>query len=76
MVWEKTNLHQECGCILHWYGCVFVCVCVCVIVFATVGYIVGLGDRHVQNILIDTNSAELIHIDLGKLHPNHTHPRE
>ena len=22
-----------------------------------------------QNILIDTNSAELIHIDLGKLHP-------
>lgn len=34
---------------------------------STVGYIVGLGDRHVQNILIDTNSAELIHIDLGKL---------
>ena len=32
---------------------------------STVGYIVGLGDRHVQNILIDTNSAELIHIDLG-----------
>ena len=40
------------------------------IIFLTlVGYIVGLGDRHVQNILIDTNSAELIHIDLGKLHP-------
>ncbi|XP_028397502.1 serine-protein kinase ATM-like [Dendronephthya gigantea] len=30
-----------------------------------VGYIVGLGDRHVQNILIDCNTAELIHIDLG-----------
>jgi serine-protein kinase ATM len=30
-----------------------------------VGYILGLGDRHVQNILIDTKSAELIHIDLG-----------
>jgi len=30
-----------------------------------VGYIVGLGDRHVQNILIDTQSAEIIHIDLG-----------
>ncbi|CAN0220698.1 unnamed protein product [Lampetra fluviatilis] len=30
-----------------------------------VGYIVGLGDRHVQNILIDLNSAELVHIDLG-----------
>ena len=44
-----------------------------VIFFTVVGYVVGLGDRHVQNILIDTNSAELIHIDLGKLHPNHTH---
>jgi len=31
-----------------------------------VGYMVGLGDRHVQNILIDTNTAELVHIDLGK----------
>jgi len=31
----------------------------------TVGYILGLGDRHVQNILIDTQTAELIHIDLG-----------
>ena len=30
-----------------------------------VGYVVGLGDRHVQNILIDTNTAEFIHIDLG-----------
>ncbi|CAF0985252.1 unnamed protein product [Brachionus calyciflorus] len=30
-----------------------------------VGYIVGLGDRHVQNILIDTNSADVVHIDLG-----------
>ncbi|KAL4233543.1 hypothetical protein ACF0H5_008223 [Mactra antiquata] len=30
-----------------------------------VGYILGLGDRHPQNILIDCNSAELVHIDLG-----------
>ena len=29
------------------------------------GYIVGLGDRHVQNILIDCKTAELVHIDLG-----------
>ena len=28
-------------------------------------YIVGLGDRHIQNILIDKETAELIHIDLG-----------
>ena len=31
----------------------------------TVGYILGLGDRHVQNILVDCNTAELVHIDLG-----------
>ena len=30
-----------------------------------IGYIIGLGDRHVQNILIDKKTAEVIHIDLG-----------
>ncbi|XP_076591459.1 serine-protein kinase ATM isoform X1 [Chaetodon auriga] len=30
-----------------------------------VGYIVGLGDRHIQNILVDEQTAELVHIDLG-----------
>jgi len=30
-----------------------------------IGYIVGLGDRHAHNILIDNSTAELIHIDLG-----------
>lgn len=30
-----------------------------------VGYIVGLGDRHVQNLLIDSKTADIIHIDLG-----------
>nr|CAB3224438.1 serine-protein kinase ATM-like [Phallusia mammillata] len=30
-----------------------------------VGYVLGLGDRHVQNILVDYVTAELIHIDLG-----------
>lgn len=29
------------------------------------GYIVGLGDRHSHNILIDKTTAELVHIDLG-----------
>lgn len=29
------------------------------------GYIVGIGDRHAQNILFDKNTGELIHIDLG-----------
>ncbi|KAL6116348.1 atm [Pungitius sinensis] len=30
-----------------------------------VGYIVGLGDRHIHNILVDEQTAELVHIDLG-----------
>eukprot|EP00049_Salpingoeca_infusionum_P009450 m.158278 g.158278 ORF g.158278 m.158278 type:complete len:2964 (+) comp14338_c0_seq6:294-9185(+) len=29
------------------------------------GYIIGLGDRHPNNILIDKETAELVHIDLG-----------
>lgn len=38
----------------------------CMCFSVAVGYMVGLGDRHVQNILIDTNTAEFIHIDLGR----------
>jgi serine-protein kinase ATM len=30
-----------------------------------VGFILGLGDRHNQNILIDKSTSEVIHIDLG-----------
>jgi len=30
-----------------------------------VGHILGLGDRHPNNILIDNNTGELVHIDLG-----------
>ncbi|KAK7810840.1 LOW QUALITY PROTEIN: hypothetical protein U0070_020005 [Myodes glareolus] len=33
--------------------------------YTRIGYILGLGDRHVQNILINEQSAELVHIDLG-----------
>eukprot|EP00511_Aplanochytrium_stocchinoi_P005548 CAMPEP_0204824758 /NCGR_PEP_ID=MMETSP1346-20131115/2752_1 /ASSEMBLY_ACC=CAM_ASM_000771 /TAXON_ID=215587 /ORGANISM="Aplanochytrium stocchinoi, Strain GSBS06" /LENGTH=472 /DNA_ID=CAMNT_0051952089 /DNA_START=1 /DNA_END=1419 /DNA_ORIENTATION=- len=36
-----------------------------VAVNSIVGYIMGIGDRHTQNILIDKLSAELIHIDFG-----------
>ena len=32
-----------------------------------IGYIVGLGDRHLQNIMIDQGSGELIHIDLNMI---------
>ena len=31
-------------------------------VSSMVGYILGLGDRHIHNILVDKYSAELIHI--------------
>lgn len=30
------------------------------------GYILGLGDRHLNNILLDQTTAEVIHIDFGK----------
>lgn len=30
-----------------------------------VGHTLGLGDRHIENILFDMSMAELIHIDLG-----------
>jgi len=30
-----------------------------------ISYIVGLGDRHCSNILIDKKTAEVVHIDLG-----------
>lgn len=30
-----------------------------------VGHVIGLGDRHLSNILMDTVSGEVVHIDLG-----------
>lgn len=30
-----------------------------------VGHILGLGDRHLSNILMDNNNGEVVHIDLG-----------
>jgi ataxia telangiectasia mutated family protein len=30
-----------------------------------VGYLFGVGDRHLNNVLIDTETGELVHIDLG-----------
>lgn len=55
---------------IHYYTsdyCSLQYIHVLVVCFITVGYILGLGDRHIQNILIDTNTAELVHIDLGML---------
>lgn len=36
-----------------------------VAVTSIVGYILGIGDRHSHNILIDTLTAEVVHIDFG-----------
>ena len=36
----------------------------CVVCVAA-GYIIGLGDRHSHNILLDRRTAEVVHIDLG-----------
>ena len=30
-----------------------------------VGHVLGLGDRHSSNILLDTGTGEVVHIDLG-----------
>ena len=30
-----------------------------------IGYVLGLGDRHVQNIMINTDTGKLVHIDFG-----------
>lgn len=38
---------------------------VSVAVSSIIGYILGIGDRHVRNILIDMKTAEFIHIDFG-----------
>ncbi|KAI1796128.1 hypothetical protein LXA43DRAFT_880633 [Ganoderma leucocontextum] len=36
-------------------------------VMSMVGYILGLGDRHCENILLDTNSGDVIHVDFDCL---------
>ncbi|KAG4079703.1 hypothetical protein HA402_009089 [Bradysia odoriphaga] len=36
-----------------------------VAITSMIGYILGIGDRHISNILIDQTTAELIHIDFG-----------
>ena len=32
-------------------------------VWSAVGHVIGLGDRHSENILIDTRNGECVHVD-------------
>eukprot|EP01052_Picozoa_sp_SAG31_P046158 SAG31_NODE_8713_length_1400_cov_2.438125_2_plen_104_part_01 len=34
-----------------------------VAVMSVVGYVLGIGDRHLDNILVDLSSGEVVHID-------------
>src|SRR5580698_5690377 len=34
-------------------------------VMSMVGYILGLGDRHTCNLMLDRHSGEIVHIDFG-----------
>jgi serine/threonine-protein kinase ATR len=36
-------------------------------VWSAVGHVVGLGDRHTENILVDVNNGELVHVDFDCL---------
>jgi ataxia telangiectasia mutated family protein len=40
-----------------------------------VGHILGLGDRHTSNILLDSSTGEVVHIDLGIAFEQVTFPR-
>merc|ERR1711974_380852 len=34
-------------------------------VMSMVGYVLGLGDRHPSNLLLDKNNGKILHIDFG-----------
>jgi len=46
----------------HWYSLVK-SFTESVAVMSVIGYILGLGDRHLDNLLMDLNRGEIIHID-------------
>lgn len=50
--------------------------CDSIAISSIVGYVLGLGDRHCQNILLDEKTAEAIHIDFGKHVRERAHPTQ
>lgn len=35
----------------------------CMAVMSVIGYVIGLGDRHLDNVLINLSSGDIVHID-------------
>eukprot|EP00919_Chromeraceae_sp_WS-2016_P015907 GHVR01037794.1.p1 GENE.GHVR01037794.1~~GHVR01037794.1.p1 ORF type:complete len:204 (+),score=64.20 GHVR01037794.1:41-613(+) len=44
--------------------CMYICMCRCLAASSIVGYVAGVGDRHLKNVLFD-GVCELVHIDFG-----------
>lgn len=36
-------------------------------IISVVGYLFGLGDRHLENILVDMNTGEIAHVDFNSM---------
>ncbi len=41
------------------------CVCCCLRLARQVGHVLGLGDRHPSNIMLDRYTGMVVHIDFG-----------
>ncbi|TRY93692.1 hypothetical protein DNTS_029400 [Danionella cerebrum] len=80
---EKLKLHKDVLCARHppvfheWFLCTFPdptswynsrsAYCRSTAVMSMVGYILGLGDRHGENILFDSFTGECVHVDFNCL---------
>ena len=65
------------ACNYNYY--ISICMCMCMqldarnrftrstAVWSIIGHIIGLGDRHVENILLDTTNGECVHVDFDCL---------
>ena len=64
--------------VIHYYAPLLLCYCFLrysscqsfartAAVMSIVGYMVGLGDRHGENILIDCTNGDVVHVDFSYL---------
>ena len=58
-----------CGSFYPFYCCIYIIAIIILKLFSVtpdqVGYILGLGDRHPSNLMLDRYSGKLLHIDFG-----------